>query len=97
MHLKAGAVGLAPPSDVKSWDLKIFSGVRKSILTINDLKIEVFYFPLKDSKSTKNLQNFDTKADIVRRILKFWEPFKFSDYPVPDPESAVKFRKKKFF
>ena len=70
---------MSPLSAVKSWDLKIFSGVKKSILTINDLKIGVFYFPQKDSESTKNLQNFDSKADIVRQIMKLWEAFEFSD------------------
>ena len=77
-HLKAGAGGVATPCAVKSWDLKIFSGIKKSFLTVNELKIEVFHFPLKDSKSTKNLQNFDTKADIMRQIMKLWEAFYFS-------------------
>ena len=51
----------------------IFSGIKKSFLTVNDLKIEVFHFLLKDSKSTKNFLNFDTKVDIVRKKMKLWE------------------------
>ena len=59
-------------------------------MTINDLKIGVFYFPQKDSESTKNLQNFDSKADTVRQIMKIWEAFHFLKFRPQNVEFQTK-------
>ena len=70
-----------------------FSGIKKSFLTVKDLKIEVFHFILKDSKSTKNFQNFGTKADTVCQKMKIWDPFYFLNFRLQN----VKFQTKKNF
>ena len=67
-------MGFGAPKRREKLKFDDFSGIKKSFSTVKDFKIEIFHFLLKDSKSTKNFQNFDTKFDIVRQKMKLLEP-----------------------